>query len=535
MVRWRSWRSSSLAVALAIAGGALAFAQAQAPPQFRAGVTLVEVQVRVLDKDGRPVTGLTADDFTIQENRIAHPVAHFRAVSLEDGRDQTTPGRTFVIVLGRGRLNKPTKALEALGNFVRSSTLPGDRISVITYHRVSQFTTDHARVARFLDLYRDRHERIDGLIAGHQRGSAVPVVGPSTRAEIEALLGADPELRFDDLPGGAGHAASRYENFRYLTTALRYLSTVEGEKHVVFVSQGVLPGLRMPHNPLDQYWVRLATSARSALWAIHAGGLPGQTLHRGTLSFRSGTITQFGGGGTLDFGAVVGAREIAGLTGGEATFLKYADQPLAALDRATRSYYVLGYYPTREVAPEEVRRIDVSVRQRNVTLQYRGAFQARPSLEEPSDFRKTLSDIRVSEAAGYLVTPFQSTLPPTMAIMLKWGMRLEVPERDNAPASGALRASVAFDPTWVTWLQDGADFITDFDMVLLADDDGRAVVGERRERVNVRISAADHKRTKREWLIYDTTVDVSARPAYLRAVLYDYETDRLASAQVRLR
>lgn len=39
----------------------------QEPPVFKAGVELVRLDVIVLDHDGHPVTGLTAEDFTVEE------------------------------------------------------------------------------------------------------------------------------------------------------------------------------------------------------------------------------------------------------------------------------------------------------------------------------------------------------------------------------------------------------------------------------------------------------------------------------------
>src|SRR6187549_2386601 len=56
--------------------------QSQKPPVFRAGVELLQIDVTVLDKNHKPVRGLTKDDFTL----------------LEDGKPQTIDGFAEVIV-----------------------------------------------------------------------------------------------------------------------------------------------------------------------------------------------------------------------------------------------------------------------------------------------------------------------------------------------------------------------------------------------------------------------------------------------------
>jgi Ca-activated chloride channel family protein len=56
---------------------------AQQQPTFKAGVDLVNFGVMVVDRQGKPITGLTADDFEIVENGKKQSVTFFAAGDLE--------------------------------------------------------------------------------------------------------------------------------------------------------------------------------------------------------------------------------------------------------------------------------------------------------------------------------------------------------------------------------------------------------------------------------------------------------------------
>ena len=85
-----------LAVAIVVLGLAVPATRAagqqpppqQAPPTFRSSITLVTVDVVVLDQDGKPVPGLTADDFQIKLNGKIQPV---RALSYVQVAQQAAP------------------------------------------------------------------------------------------------------------------------------------------------------------------------------------------------------------------------------------------------------------------------------------------------------------------------------------------------------------------------------------------------------------------------------------------------------------
>ena len=132
---------------------------------------LVPVDVRAIDRDGDPVIDLRQSDFTIEENGVDPDHRAFLDAGLHTaGYRRPTPSapplrrgpglestpithRTFAIVLGRGRLQGPSKGLDAIIEFVRTDLLPQDRVAVLAYGRATDLTTDrdaHRTTARAL-------------------------------------------------------------------------------------------------------------------------------------------------------------------------------------------------------------------------------------------------------------------------------------------------------------------------------------------------------------------------------------------------
>ena len=90
---------------LVVAAGAAY--QAQAPQSgavqetFRTGVELVRLDVSVLDKDRRPIRGLTAQDFTILEDGKPQPIAAFSAIEPDRFQSGRSADCQFALPLAR--------------------------------------------------------------------------------------------------------------------------------------------------------------------------------------------------------------------------------------------------------------------------------------------------------------------------------------------------------------------------------------------------------------------------------------------------
>ena len=107
-------------------------AQQQSPPApqdpqqtFRSRVTVVPVDVRVVDRAGKPITDLKQEDFTIIEDGVPQKIVHFSFQVLTPGAFADTPPdfrkplgetvapqnkRIFLLVLGTGRQVGPVRA-----------------------------------------------------------------------------------------------------------------------------------------------------------------------------------------------------------------------------------------------------------------------------------------------------------------------------------------------------------------------------------------------------------------------------------------
>src|SRR5438067_2091504 len=69
--------------ALALAA-ALAAQDAGQTPTFRGGIDAVTVDAIVTDKQGKPVTDLTADDFEIVENKKPQAIQTFKLIKIDE-------------------------------------------------------------------------------------------------------------------------------------------------------------------------------------------------------------------------------------------------------------------------------------------------------------------------------------------------------------------------------------------------------------------------------------------------------------------
>ena len=265
-------------------------------PTFRAGVDIIEIDVSVIDGDGRPITDLTASDFTVaidgEPRRVVQaPFVSLRPAEPDDRGDPElqdvfytsnsveTRGRLIVIAVdeesilfGEGR-----HVMRAAGAFIDRLS-PADRVALLAIPQPGvyiDFTSNHDRVRRAVDgmaglgtrppvtqnigLYEAFRiseygdEYVENAVVGRVCGAGLEAVICLAQVRRESAMIVR-ETRFN-----AGNVR------RGLESILEAMRDVEGPKALVWVSGGfVIDGSASTLRQIEQ----LAAASRTTLYVI---------------------------------------------------------------------------------------------------------------------------------------------------------------------------------------------------------------------------------------------------------------------------
>ena len=184
------------------------------------------LDVRVLDRNGKPITDLKATDFTILEDNVPQKLGHFsvttlattpappdappirRAMPAENAPLAPQTRRLFLIALGRGRLQYPSGGVDGALAFVRDRLLPQDEVAVAAYNRATDFTADRGKILEVLEQFKARHELIEAKLRQYFSGFSAAY---KTERPADDDAGRD---RRDFHGGGTTHAAPRPDSGR---------------------------------------------------------------------------------------------------------------------------------------------------------------------------------------------------------------------------------------------------------------------------------------------------------------------------------
>jgi len=181
MAGWSGARTRRLFAALLLV--ALPGAAAPEVPRFGSGTELVVLSAIALDKKGRPVTDLRADEFRILEEGHPRAVQHF-------AHGPTLPARLLILVDASGSMSPQLKAAGVRMAIVQilAALRPQDEVALAgfddRYFGLVPFTRDHAAIENaFAELQpwgsTALHDALGGAahdLASHGEGRRAVVV-----------------------------------------------------------------------------------------------------------------------------------------------------------------------------------------------------------------------------------------------------------------------------------------------------------------------------------------------------------------------
>ena len=590
-------RSRAILAGLAVMAAAAypaVFAQDPQPsrpqvPVFRSSVTLVPVDVRVTGKDGKPVTDLRQDEFTVTEDGVRQDIRHFSLQTLAAEPPAAEPpaadtglalreaainlepqaNRIFLIVLGRGKLQEPSRAIDALVGFVRQRLLPQDQVAVFAYNRATTFTRNHQQIARLLERFREMHEQVDFEIGLQMSGLAAiygsRMIPRTLQAKIDQMF-AGSGLLASQRVAPADAAASRVDKDALRQTDAQIQKEIEVARAAAAAAAGIpnltvwsdideiqtqmfadLPlddfvsstaqtlqdlgnlygaieylrhfegekhivffterGLILPRLEEDEILASAANDARVAIDTVETGGIyVGQP---------GGESAEGRWSQTFAFATL---RRVAELTGGVSSIAEPGTTAMSRIDEVTRAGYLLGYYPSNSDWNGAYRKVAVRVSRPGVSVYYRHGYYSRKELE-PFSRREFITADRIRAAASFR----REIRDIRLRVDASLGKAQDAAGYEMSVAVNISAEKLAF--TFVEGVHIGRISIA----VFCFDEKGNAI-GNSMQTADLKLKDENFQKIIGAGIPYKVRFPVNPGVRRVRVVVYDFKADLIGSA-----
>ena len=391
------WKISFL-VAAVLAAGVLNPAEAQPPPVFRSGVTLVTTDVIVRDDEGQFIPDLTRDDFTIHEDGVPQRLASLVMVHggrvfnqllppppvqegiILPGRTQpaglATPGRIFVIFIDDLHIRPPdTPLIHRVMDLLPETLIhEGDEFGIISSGKSAirvQMTSDRNRlraIDRAVGEAFDPRQLIDRATQLSSLGESRWRAHVAFKTAIETVRGLEQirHRRKVFLYVSAGYNFNPFDDSRVN-------ARIESMQEVGFFDGVDLPEFDEP--ALDQFATVDAFGEVFSDSELHNELLLlVDEANRANVSFYTIDVRGLTTIPDLDFDLRTtewneyirkqhsSLRTLAELTGGIAVVNRNTfREAFTEIDAETSDYYVLGFYSSNPDETRRTRRLQVEV------------------------------------------------------------------------------------------------------------------------------------------------------------------------------
>lgn len=358
------------------------------PAPFRLSVStrLVVQTVTVTDKDGRPIDGLSKEDFVITEDNVPQTISIFDFERLDGSLVSSKPRVTRA-------LQEPSRSQIAITPPPPGDSRYQDRRLIAFYFDLPALQQDADRIRAFegaLTFLDQQMTTADLIAVLTYKGEDVRVLQDFTddrdamRETLIALLnGAD----LDDYSFNFGQESGEFALFNTdrqlaaLQNAVKMLGVLNEKKSLIdFTTTVNVSGL--DNQSQFRATLNAARRANVSIYPVDARGLIA-TAPMGNASMRSpGGLAMYNGATAMATLRGISRSQdalytLAADTGGK-PLVDYNDLSLGIVNaqRATTSYYILGYYPTNVSKDGKLRRVKIMLKNKDARLAYRDSYYA---------------------------------------------------------------------------------------------------------------------------------------------------------------
>jgi len=385
--------------------------------KFETTTQLVIVNVFVKDKDGRPVEGLTASDFSVFEDGKPQQIKVFEFQRVED--NQLPPPRLGFAerAADQGTQTPPARSAEAAVQPAITPARPGEikykdsRLLVLYFDFQGMPVEDQIRAQegalKFLTTQMSAADRVAIMSYAGQlkvlhdftddRDALIRVVKSLVVGEASEMANTSADESAEDTGAAFTADDSEFNIFNTdrkltaLSNALKMLASLPEKKALVYFSSGVSRS-GIDNDAQLRATINAALRSNVSIYPVDARGLvamaPAGNASRGSGGGEGNRGNFSGGAGRALMSSLSGSQDtlyaLAADTGGKA-FLDSNDLSLgvAQAQRDIASYYILGYYSTNTALDGKFRRIKVQLNKKLAAkLDYRSGYFASKQFKQ---------------------------------------------------------------------------------------------------------------------------------------------------------
>ena len=512
---------------------------------IRSTVSLVEIDVQITNRDGKPVTGLKQEQFSVTEDGKPQKISTFEYNDIERvetaGKDDVGP---ITVPLGTVTSPEEIKAVvrdhrmivmffdltslqpddllrstRAAQKYLQEQMTPADLVAVVVFGNmlkvVVNFTNDR-------DLLK---QAVDAIIPGHEAALA-SLADAATAADGETVVSEDTGAAFtaDDTEFNVFNTDRKLAAVEALCEVLE---GIPGKKSIIQFTSGITQTGEENRSELIAA-TNTANRSNVSIYSVDSRGLL-------TATPGGDASTGASGGNAMFTGATVISQSqsrqdsrdtlatLAGDTGGR-TFFDVGDfgKVFQSVQNDNSGYYLLGYYSTNTANDGAWRRVHVKIDQLPAGVHVR----AREGYYGPKNYGVYTTEDRERQ----LEEAFQSDNPEE-----DLPLAVETAEFRLNENQVFVPIDAKLSPSALQWAEKRGNRETAFDFAAeVRDAKSNRVVGALRDTITVKIGTEHFQDIQQRALVYQGGIILAPGEYKLKFLARENESGRIGTFEQTL-